>query len=53
MSIGVLLALIAFAVSYSGAPLALHPRVKHSTVIRTFEERAILSANQDKVCACT
>ena len=94
MSIGVLLAVLAFALSYAEAPLALHPRVRHrsvssdwdkkkarvclcaqknesaciiplfltnghstnatipshhSTVVRTFEERAVLSANQDKV----
>ena len=50
MSIGVLLAVLSFALSYADAPLALHPRVRHSSVVRNFEERAILSANQDKVC---
>lgn len=49
MMIGVLLAVLAFALSYAEAPLSLHPRVKHSTVVRTFEERSILASNQDKV----
>ena len=48
MGIGVLLAVVAFTISYAEAPLILHPRVRHSSVVRTFEERAILSANMDK-----
>ncbi|KAM3572911.1 hypothetical protein VYU27_005111 [Nannochloropsis oceanica] len=48
MGIGVMLAVVAFTISYAEAPLILHPRVRHSSVVRTFEERAILSANMDK-----
>lgn len=29
MTIGVLLAVLAFTLSYAEAPLALHPRVRH------------------------
>ncbi len=49
MGIGILLAVVAFAFSYAEAPLVLHPRVRHSSVVRTFEERAILNSNMDKV----
>jgi MFS superfamily sulfate permease-like transporter len=49
MGVGVVLAMVAFTVSYAEAPVVLHPRVRHSSVVRTFEERAILSANTDKI----
>ena len=49
MGIGILAAIVAFTISYAESPAVVHPRVRHSTVVRTFEERSILSENMDKM----
>lgn len=49
MGIGILAAIVAFTFSYAEAPAVVHPKVRHSSVVRTFEERTILNANIDKM----
>jgi MFS superfamily sulfate permease-like transporter len=49
MAMGIVLAMCAFAITYAQAPTVSATLLRNSTVVRTYEERAILIRNRGRL----